>query len=375
MKIFITSFYLILFISNVHKINAQELNDELWERDDIPVCWINPTNENAIEREWVKRAIKKTWEAYSKLEFNGWCKCNEFKEDGNNGIRIKISNEHAHTKSIGRAIAFDSVGMILNFIFDDGIFLPISDRYTDLSKNGSNLVVERIFPKKEHDRKVFIEAQAVHEFGHAIGFSHEQARNDCNFGSDCDFKENVPPIKTILYVPCNERSVMNYCNDIYLNEGFLSIHDRKLLDIHYKKNINIKDSIRIEYNKKNFFISFKGKNSQMQRQASPKKVKYLADKILIKISGDESVMNQITQVEYFFHRNTFKPMLIKNSRGGYPVVLKKIWGNFSCEARVYFKNYQPIIISNYIVASNRVRKKYGFSSDNKNTVTKDIQEN
>lgn len=67
-----------------------------------------------------------------------------------------------------------------------------------------------------------IRAIAVHEFGHAIGFTHEQNRADAP--GECQLLAQGTNPDTLL-TPYDPTSVMNYCNKRWNNEGFLSALD------------------------------------------------------------------------------------------------------------------------------------------------------
>ena len=64
-----------------------------------------------------------------------------------------------------------------------------------------------------------IKAIAVHEFGHAIGFAHEQNRPDTP--GECQ-QPKQGENGDLLLTPYDPNSVMNYCNQKYNNDGKLS---------------------------------------------------------------------------------------------------------------------------------------------------------
>jgi hypothetical protein len=157
----------------------------------IPVCWENGYG-YASEKDWVKDAIGGTWEAIGNLNFHGWGQCN----NASQGIRIVVEDIRSHSL-VGHGMDGERNGMSLNFTFN-------------------NFSKEACQSNKEY----CIKSIAVHEFGHALGFIHEQDRPDsiCYEGRSLDDDAGE-------LTPYDEDSVMNYCNRKWNNNGNLSSYD------------------------------------------------------------------------------------------------------------------------------------------------------
>lgn len=163
----------------------------IWNRTNINVCWENPSSADESERRFVRRAAFETWQKHSRLTFTGWERC----ESTDQGIRILIADTGPHVKELGRLIDGFPTGMVLNFAFENW---------------GTSC---------RHDRDFCIYALAVHEFGHAIGFAHEQNRADAPEECRGEAQGGDPDLNITEY---DLKSVMNYCNPAWNGDGKLS---------------------------------------------------------------------------------------------------------------------------------------------------------
>ena len=162
-----------------------------WPTYVIPVCWEENSSRFAQERELVKRSINSTWEKHSGLRFVNWGECDPLSR----GIRITVRDDGPRTTGLARELDGVPGGMLLNFTF----------RHWKLPCNTG--------------REECIKSIAVHEFGHSIGFAHEQNRPDTPDGCPSPQGGNGDWLLT----PWDPRSVMNYCN--FDNRGVLSHGD------------------------------------------------------------------------------------------------------------------------------------------------------
>lgn len=166
-----------------------------WPFNKVFVCWEASAAGHCRERDLVRDAIRETWEAESGLEFIGWGICGE----NSRGIRIAVADAGPHVKYLGKYVDGEPDGMVLNFTYAN---------WSQSCRNRADWCTRTI---------------AVHEFGHAIGFAHEQNRPDTP--GECRMDPQGEDGDDILMTPWDPYSVMNYCNETYANDGKLSEFD------------------------------------------------------------------------------------------------------------------------------------------------------
>ena len=163
-----------------------------WQSDSdgvtrIPVCWENSQG-YSTETEWVKDAIENSWESAANLDFQGWQPCGS----GSRGVRILVTDTRSNSY-LGKHLDGRVSGMELNFTF------------------------QNFSPSCRNKKEFCIKAIAIHEFGHALGLTHEQN----NEGSTCP-KDEKGPRGGWFVTKYDPYSVMNYCNEKWVNGGVLS---------------------------------------------------------------------------------------------------------------------------------------------------------
>ncbi len=181
---------------------AFPLSSAKWPFNVVFVCWENPSTADEQQRRLVREAVAATWEKQSALKFLGWQPC----AADTTGIRILIEDRGPHVKALGKFVDGMTNGMVLNFTFRN---------WSRSCQNTLDYCIRGI---------------AVHEFGHAIGFAHEQNRPDTP--GECE-EPAQGSSGDVLLTPWDPHSVMNYCNPKYNNDGELSAFDIKAVQYMY----------------------------------------------------------------------------------------------------------------------------------------------
>ena len=175
----------------------------------IFVCWETPVLATyPRETQWVRSAVTDSWQKHSRIEFRGWGEC----VGDSTGIHIAVLTTGPRVLQFGKELDGLKGGMELNFTFDS--WSPSCKR-------------------SESARELCIRSIAVHEFGHGIGFAHEQDRADAP--GECAEREGTGTTGTnlVMLTPYDPSSVMNYCNSRYNNDGKLSRYDVELVQLKY----------------------------------------------------------------------------------------------------------------------------------------------
>jgi hypothetical protein len=170
----------------------------LWTKKVLSVCWLTGAGQNGAWQ--TQQAVANTWTVYSGVSFVGWGACGAAGAD----IRISVGSSESPRSYLGIDAPNPGTTMWLNFDFS-----AVSG-FSYCQQNAANL-------------EYCIRSIAVHEFGHALGFAHEQARPDTP--QWCRDQVNETRSGDLLLGGWDTTSVMNYCNPTWNNAGQLSQGD------------------------------------------------------------------------------------------------------------------------------------------------------
>jgi FG-GAP-like repeat/Astacin (Peptidase family M12A) len=166
----------------------------LWRPSTISVCWEPSEEDWSAQHEWVRDAAESTWGTVANVRFTGWGTCSS----RDSGIHIRVQDASPYTLGLGNELDGMANGMSLNFTF----------------QNWSQGC--------QSTQEFCVRAGAAHEFGHALGFAHEQNRPDTP--DSCTLATPTAGGDTSIG-GWDLDSIMNYCNPRWTGDGKLSAGD------------------------------------------------------------------------------------------------------------------------------------------------------
>lgn len=157
----------------------------------IPVCWEDPSAATDTRRNWVRDAVDSNWGHHGRVNFVEWDTC----AAGDPGVHIRIADVRPSAPG-GVTLNGMTNGATLNLSF-----VAFGPSWCSAS---------------EANREACVRATAVHEFGHVLGFYHEEERDDYVAppgtmpGDPCE-KQFFANSNKQYYGAYDVDSVMSYC--------------------------------------------------------------------------------------------------------------------------------------------------------------------
>lgn len=170
-------------------------NIQLWTQNGnvVPMCWhldkFIPNNDSRDDlRRAIEDSVADSWERVTNLKFT-WEDCQLSQGATGSHVRIRLTNGHSETGGFGGHVDLLGMGSLQNDSEDDSTFRVTID-----------------VPNNWQGQMNALHSFTRHEFGHLLGFYHEQDRH----GATCTIGRNEGAYQFLLNAGAARRDLTPY---------------------------------------------------------------------------------------------------------------------------------------------------------------------